>query len=148
MGSNTTTVRVDVSTKELILKHSKRLKLSQNKVIEHAFLCAENSNFTTELPLKSIAKNQAKETNRLIGFIKKQDENLFQVQQNLIHLITSRSVDGEFNWFERNKDRQAKKIASHLIEVFKEAFRESDDLETKAIHLRSFINDEKIKEWL
>lgn len=83
MNNKDTTVRVKPYTKELILKHSRKLKISQNDFIEKAILAAEQHNFSTEIPLKQIEKNQTIQANRIIGFLKTQDKNLHQVEQNI-----------------------------------------------------------------
>jgi hypothetical protein len=83
MSEKDSTVRVKPYTKELIIKHSRRQKISQSELIERAILSAEQHNFSTEIPLKQIEKNQQKEANRIIGFLKMQDKNLHQMEENL-----------------------------------------------------------------
>jgi len=85
MSDNATTVRVKSYTKELINKHSKRLGISQGDLIEKAISVAEKLNFDYDLPLDEIKKMQVSETNRLIGFLKTQDKNLKQTEENIYH---------------------------------------------------------------
>jgi hypothetical protein len=87
MSDSSTTVRVQSYTKELINKHSKRLGMSQGDLIEKAILVAEKLDFEYDLPLDEIRKMQVSETNRLIGFIKTQDKNLKQTEQNIYHFF-------------------------------------------------------------
>ena len=90
MSAKDTTVRVKTHTKELILKHSRKRKISQNDLIEQAILCAEQHNFSTEIPLKQIEKNQTIQANRIIGFLKTQDKNLSQIEDNIYNMMLSK----------------------------------------------------------
>jgi len=83
MSDKATTVRVLPYTKELILKHSKKQGITQNDLIEKAILVAEQSNFSYEIPLKQIEKMQVLQANRIIGFLKTQDKNLLQTEENI-----------------------------------------------------------------
>jgi hypothetical protein len=85
MSDKATTIRVKPYTKELILKHSRKQKITQNDLVEKAILVAEQSNFSTEIPLKQIEKMQVQQTNRIIGFLKIQDKNLHQAEENIYH---------------------------------------------------------------
>mgnify|MGYP000176854042 FL=1 len=87
MTDNATSVRVQSYTKELINKHSKRLGLSQGDLIEKAISVAEKLNFEYHLPLEEIKKTQVSEANRLIGFLKTQDKNLRQTEENIYHFF-------------------------------------------------------------
>jgi len=90
MSSKDSTVRVKSYTKELILKHSQKQKISQSELIERAILCAEQHNFSTEITIKQIEKSQQKEANRIIGFLKMQDKNLRQTEENLYQYFQSK----------------------------------------------------------
>jgi len=85
MSDKATTVRVQSYTKELINKHSKRLGISQGELIERAISVAEKLDFEYDIPLNEIKKMQVSETNRLIGFLKTQDKNLKQTEENIYH---------------------------------------------------------------
>jgi len=87
MSDNASSVRVKSYTKELINKHSKRLGISQGELIEKAISVAEKLNFEYDLPLDKIKKTQVSETNRLIGFIIKQDKKLKQTEENIYHFF-------------------------------------------------------------
>ena len=87
MSDNASTVRVQSYTKELINKHSKKLGISQGDLIEKAISVAEKLNFEYDLPLDEIKKMQVSETNRLIGFLKTQDKNLKQTEDNIYHFF-------------------------------------------------------------
>lgn len=90
MSDNATTVRVKTYTKELISKHSKKQKLTQNDLIEKAILVAEKMNFEYELPLQKIEKSQVQQTNRMIGFLKTQDKNMAQMEQNIYNFFNQK----------------------------------------------------------
>lgn len=90
MSDNATTVRVKTYTKELISKHSKKQKLTQNDLIEKAILVAEKMNFEYELPLQKIEKSQVHQTNRMIGFLKTQDKNMAQMEQNIYNFFNQK----------------------------------------------------------
>ena len=85
MSDNASTIRVQSYTKELINKHSKKLKISQGELVERAISVAEKLNFEYNLPLEEIRKIQVSEINRLIGFLKIQDKNLKQTEENIYH---------------------------------------------------------------
>lgn len=87
MESKATSVRVKSYTKELIIKHSKRQKITQDELIERAILLAEKNNFEFDLPVKKIEKYQISNTNRIIGFLKTQDKNLIQTENNIIDYL-------------------------------------------------------------
>ncbi|MCG8768610.1 hypothetical protein [Tenacibaculum finnmarkense] len=76
-------VRVKQHTKELIQKNSKKHKITQDELIFRAINIAEKMNFEYDLPLAEIKKNQVIQTNRLIGFLKTQDKNLKQTEENI-----------------------------------------------------------------
>lgn len=90
MSDKSTTVRVKPYTKELIIKHSRAKNLTQNDLVEKAILVAEKMNFEYNLPLKEIEKMQVSQTNRLIGFLKTQDKNLKQTEENIYHFFQKR----------------------------------------------------------
>lgn len=90
MSAQDSTVRVKPYTKELILKHSRNRKISQNELIEQAILCAEQHNFSTEIAIKQIEKNQTIQANRIIGFLKTQDKNLAQIEENIYQSTLSK----------------------------------------------------------
>ena len=83
MSSNTTTVRVQLSTKELISKHSKRLGISQNELIEKAILSAEKNNFSEDLLEKNVMNHIKKREDQIIRFLKTQDKNMLQMEKNI-----------------------------------------------------------------
>ena len=80
----TTTIAVKNYIKERVIKHSKRLELNQNDLIEICLDIAEKNNFINDYSIEVILKNQVKEANRIIGFIKTQDKSLLQIQENII----------------------------------------------------------------
>lgn len=90
MSAKDSSVRIKPHTKELILKHSRKRKISQNELIEQAILCAEQHNFSIEIPLKQIEKNQTIQANRIIGFLKTQDKNLQQMEENIYQFFGSK----------------------------------------------------------
>ena len=90
MKGKDTTIRVKMYTKELIVKHSRAKKMTQNDLVEQAILVAEKINFEYNLPLKEIEKKQVIQTNRLIGFLKIQDKNLKQTEENIYHFFNNR----------------------------------------------------------
>ncbi len=90
MSDKATTVRIKPYTKELIIKHSKRMRITQNDLIELAILVAEKMGFEYNLPLKEIEKKQILQTNRLIGFLKIQDKNLKQTEENIYTFFKER----------------------------------------------------------
>lgn len=90
MSDKSTTIRVKPYTKELIIKHSRAKRLTQNDLVEKAILVAEKMNFEYDLPLKEIEKMQVSQTNRLIGFLKTQDKNLKQTEENIYHFFQNR----------------------------------------------------------
>lgn len=111
MSDNASTVRVQSYTKELINKHSKRLGMSQGDLIEKAILVAEKLNFEYDLPLDEIKRIQVSETNRLIGFLKTQDKNLKQTEENIYHyfrknLHEDRRAILEYFYFKSKKHMQ------------------------------------------
>ena len=89
MSVKDSTTRVSSHTKELILKHSRKMKISQNELIERAILCAEQHNFSTEIAIKQIERNQVIQANRIIGFIKTQDKIIAEIPQQIYESTTS-----------------------------------------------------------
>ena len=85
----TTTIAVKNYIKERVIKHSKRLELNQNDLIEICLDIAEKNNFINDYSIEVILKNQVKEANRIIGFIKTQDKSLLQIQENIIYKINN-----------------------------------------------------------
>ena len=85
----TTTIEVKNYIKERVIKHSKRLELNQNDLIEICLDIAEKNNFINDYSIEVILKNQVKEANRIIGFIKTQDKSLLQIQENIIYKINN-----------------------------------------------------------
>jgi hypothetical protein len=141
MSSKDSTVRVKPYTKELILKHSRKQKISQSELIERAILCAEQHNFSTEITVKQIEKNQQKEANRIIGFLKMQDKNLNQMEENIFHYFQSklkadRNEVLEFVEYTINEElpkiardfysnrNDAEDLADNFVKRFKSFYRE------------------------
>lgn len=112
MSDSASTVRVQSYTKELINKHSKKLKISQGELIERAISVAEKLNFEYDLPLNEIKKMQVSETNRLIGFLKTQDKNLKQTEENI------------YNYFSKNLHEDRRAILEYFYLRSKDHMRE------------------------
>ena len=85
----TTTIAVKNYIKERVIKHSKRLELNQNDLIEICLDIAEKNNFINDYSIAVILKNKVQEANRIIGFIKTQDKSLLQIQENIIYKINN-----------------------------------------------------------
>ena len=111
MSNKATTIRVKPYTKELIIKHSRAKKITQNDLVEMAILVAEKMNFKYDLPLKQIEKKQVTETNRLIGFLKTQDKNLEELESKFRKRLQS-------------QNNKLKQTEQNIYLFFKERLRE------------------------
>lgn len=93
MATDSALIKIKMFTKERIVKHSKRLKMTQGDFVELCLDVAEKANFVNEYPTEHLLKFQRDETNRIIGFIKIQDKNLIQVEQNIYHFLQNISAN-------------------------------------------------------
>lgn len=140
MSVKDSTTRVSSHTKELILKHSRKMKISQNELIERAILCAEQHNFSTEIAIKQIERNQVIQANRIIGFIKTQDKIIAEIPQQIYESTTSglradRNEVLEFVFYKIQKVLE-KEVMNFWVE--KKVFSEEKINEQTQIHMNVF----------
>ena len=127
MAEKASTVRVQPYTKELISKHSKRLGISQGDLIEKAISVAEKLGFEYDLPLGEIKKMQVSETNRLIGFLKTQDKNLKQTEENIYHFFKKNLHEDRRAILEYFYFRSKQQIGEMAIEYYREKGGENSE---------------------
>lgn len=144
MTDNATTVRVQSYTKERIIKYSKKFKISQGELIDRAISVSEKLDFEYNLPLDEIKKMQVSETNRLIGFLKTQDKNLKQTEQNIYHFFNKnlhedrRAIleyfyfrtkehmrENALKYYRENGGENSEKVAELFLERFEGFFEEN-----------------------
>lgn len=87
-----THIRVYRLTRDKINSLADKWNTTQAKAMERIFLSAESVNFQTEEEPKIIEQIVTKHSNRIIGFLKTQDNNLMQVQKNLIYVMKGGNV--------------------------------------------------------
>lgn len=138
MSDKATTIRVKPYTKELILKHSRKQKITQNDLVEKAILVAEQSNFSTEIPLKQIEKMQVQQTNRIIGFLKMQDKNLHQAEENIYHYFRQNLRDdrrGVLEYFYT-------KTFDEFEQISREFYKENNEIKERfMIRFKDFFSE-------
>lgn len=137
MATDGALIKIKKFTKERIVKHSKRLGMTQGDFVELCIDVAEKANFVNEYPTEHLLKFQRDETNRIIGFIKVQDKNLIQVEQNIYHFLKTefgKDVDDFLKFLDkklRNRiydemldreraDKNFEKIYMMILEIKKE----------------------------
>jgi len=162
MSDKASTVRVQPYTKELINKHAKRLGISQNDLIYKAILSAEKNDFEDENLLEKTLKNQL---DRVFGFLKTQDKNLLQVQQNIIgnmklydnvdrmavlkffYSKTEEEITNKAKVKYRNDPDTAIKFIRSFKEMFKEIYlkliNDFDDIEIFKKQVKVYSSDKK-----
>lgn len=133
-----TTVAVKSYIKERIIKYSNQLKLNQNDLIDLCLNIAEKNNFKDDFAIDVITKNQTQEINRLIGFLKTQDKNLLQVQENIIYKIEKLNTE--------RKESLNKEDIRQLIELIQKNYGSKDFLIDISFYFNNGINRNNIKE--
>lgn len=93
MATDSALIKIKLFTKERVVRHSKRMKMTQGDFIELCLDVAEKANFINEYPTEHLLKFQRGETNRIIGFLKVQDKNMIQIEQNIYHFLKSNSTN-------------------------------------------------------
>lgn len=114
MATDSALIKIKMFTKERIVKHSKRLKMTQGDFVELCLDVAEKANFVNEYPTEHLLKFQREETNRIIGFIKVQDKNLIQVEQNIYHFLQNISSNKTDDFFKILGIRLKEKIHKEI----------------------------------
>jgi hypothetical protein len=127
MSEKASVVRVNSYTKDMINRISKKKGISQGELILRALEVAEKMNFEYDLPLDKIAKNQTKESNRIIGFLKQQDKNMSQLEQNIYSFYSNKitvsrrdEMESLYIQIDENIDSVFKEEKEELTELFRE----------------------------
>ena len=116
------------------------MKISQNELIERAILCAEQHNFSTEIAIKQIERNQVIQANRIIGFIKTQDKIIADIPQQIYDSTTSglradRNEVLEFVFYKIKKTLK-EEVMKYWLEV--EGFSQGKAIENTELYLEVF----------
>lgn len=122
MIDKSSVVRVNSYTKDKIKTLSKKKGLTQGELILKALEVAEKMNFEYDLPLDKIAKNQVKESNRIIGFLKQQDKNMLQLEKNIQHFYEHKitlSRRDEFDKFYALMHHNKEEVLNSRREIYR-----------------------------
>lgn len=82
-----THIRVYKLTRDKINGLADKWETTQAEAVDRILTSAESVNFDTEPSINKIENVVQKNANRIIGFLKTQDKNLLQVQDNILYKI-------------------------------------------------------------